>query len=266
MKIDKITIVTVSYNAEKDIEKTMRSVCEQSYENIEYLIVDGNSSDSTLNIANRIREEYKNKGIDIGIISENDNGIYDAMNKGIKMASGKWILFLNTGDYFFNREIISDVFSQKRDDKITGIYGDTIRYLGGLTKRVEGKPLSCIQKELPLPFCHQSVFVKTKIMKELLFDTKYKYAADYDFFVRCFLDGCEFEHISKVISCYLMGGASEVNTIKHLSEKIQIREKNKLEKYSFPKKKYMIFKLAMKQQLKRILPSSLVNKIRGFHK
>lgn len=266
MKTDKVTIVTVSYNAENDIEKTMRSVCEQSYKNIEYLIIDGKSKDKTLHIVNKLIEEYKNGTISFQIVSEKDNGIYDAMNKGIKIASGKWILFLNAGDYFFNHEIISDIFSQDYDDNITGIYGDTLRYSGEYQKRVNGKSLNYIEKEIPLPFCHQSIFVSSNLMKDNLFNTCYKYAADYDFFVKCFLLGCHFEYIPKVISCYSMGGASEINTIKHLAEKIQIRERNNLERYSPMKKKYMIWNLVVRQRIKQFLPDSLINTIRGFQK
>lgn len=263
--MDKITIVTVSYNAEAYIEKTMRSVCEQNYKNIEYIIMDGKSKDRTLSIANKIYEEYKNE-MKIYIISEEDDGIYDAMNKGVKIASGRWILFLNTGDYFYNKNIISDIFFEKYDDETMGIYGDTIRYLGDLKKNIEGKPLTCIKKDLPLPFCHQSVFVKTEIMKKILFDTNYKLAADYDFFVKCYLNGYKFKYVPKVISCYAMGGISEKNTIEHLSEKIKIRESYDLEKYGLLKRSMMIINLYIRQVIKRVLPNNIINEIRGFHK
>ena len=100
----KISVVTVCYNAVNDIEKTILSVINQTYPNIEYLIIDGGSTDGTMDIVNK----YKDK-IDV-IVSEPDKGIYDAMNKGIDRATGDWINFMNAGDCFFEKETVNSVF------------------------------------------------------------------------------------------------------------------------------------------------------------
>ena len=102
----KLSIVTICYNAESEIEKTILSVSKQLFKDYEYIIVDGKSNDKTMDII----ERYSDK-IDT-IISEPDNGIYDAMNKGIDCAKGKWTIFLNAGDYFYNDEVLLKLFTK----------------------------------------------------------------------------------------------------------------------------------------------------------
>lgn len=114
----KISVVTVCYNAVKDIEKTILSVINQTYPNIEYIIIDGGSKDGTMDVVNR----YKDK-IDV-IVSEPDKGIYDAMNKGIDRATGEWINFMNAGDCFMEEDTINKVFTKDIDECKSVLYGD----------------------------------------------------------------------------------------------------------------------------------------------
>ena len=121
----KITVVTVCYNASGVIEQTMRSVLGQTYSNMEYVIVDGASKDNTLDIINKVSAEYPQANIVIK--SEPDRGIYDAMNKGIGLATGDWINFMNAGDQFVSDDTLAKVFSNKEfDDKVAVICGDFI--------------------------------------------------------------------------------------------------------------------------------------------
>ena len=260
-----VTVVTVCYNAEKEIAATMRSVCQQDYPNIEYLIIDGASKDSTVRIAERIRDEYSTKpGLQIRIVSEPDHGIYDAMNKAIAAATGDWVLFMNAGDLFYSPETVTSVFRDVVGTDIDGIYGDTLRFQGDWSCLIKGKPLQRISTEIPLPFCHQSVFVRTSIAKELLFDTTYKLAGDYHFFTQCYLKDCKFIYAGVVVSRYAMGGVSETNTVNHLKEKIHIRQINGLEKYSKIKAWYLVLGLHLRQRIKKVLPKKIVKLVRGF--
>ncbi len=260
-----VTVVTVCYNAEKEIAATMRSVCQQDYPNIEYLIIDGASKDSTVRIAERIRDEYSTKpGLQIRIVSEPDHGIYDAMNKAIAAATGDWILFMNAGDSFYSADTVSKMFREHWDSSIKAVYGDSERFLGESKKIVKAGNLEEITQSIPLPFCHQAIFVRTEILKDMGFDTGYRQAADYDLFVRCHLQGYTFAYVDEVVCRYDMDGISARNNIFHLEEKMKIRQTHGLETYSFMKRTAMINRLKIRHFIKGMIPKPLLRKIRGY--
>ena len=110
--MNKITIVTVCYNAEETIKNTIESVLSQNYCNYEYIVIDGKSTDNTLTILNDYRKGFQEKGIDYYIYSEKDNGIYDAMNKGIEHSLGDWIILMNADDSFYSSDVLTQVFDK----------------------------------------------------------------------------------------------------------------------------------------------------------
>ena len=158
-----ISIITVVYNDIDSIEKTISSVLSQTYTNIEYIVIDGNSTDGTVEIINKYDNQISYW------ISEDDKGIYDAMNKGILNVNGEWINFMNSGDFFYDNDVISKIFTEEKDyENVSIIYGDH------QIRRLEH---SEIFKALPLhlfwkcmPFSHQSMFIKTELMKINLYD------------------------------------------------------------------------------------------------
>lgn len=120
MKELKLSIITICYNAASDLQKTIKSVALQNFKDYEYLIIDGGSKDNTLSIIKQ------NQGIITKWVSEPDKGIYDAMNKGVKMASGEWLIMMNAGDVFADANVLRNVFNRKIADNITFLYGDTL--------------------------------------------------------------------------------------------------------------------------------------------
>lgn len=116
----KLSIITVCYNAENEIARTIESVLKQTFNDFEYIIVDGSSTDSTLNIVNNYKSSIQQ------IISEPDKGIYDAMNKGIKMANGEWVIMMNAGDQFASNTVLDEIFSSYIPDSIDFIYSDVL--------------------------------------------------------------------------------------------------------------------------------------------
>lgn len=171
----KVTIVTVCLNAVNDIEKTLTSVVNQTYPNIEYIIIDGGSNDGTINIIEKYIDKIKY------YISEPDEGIYNAMNKGIKIATGEWINFMNAGDYFYQSQTVSLFIENIKNVDADIVYGDTNCIYNGYGEIIR-KPYQIFDIKKHMVFCHQSCFVKTEIMKSHPFSLKYKIASDYNFF------------------------------------------------------------------------------------
>ena len=196
----KITIITVCYNAQTYIERTILSVINQSYSNIEYLVIDGNSIDCTLQIVRKYGDKITK------IISEPDKGIYDAMNKGTLKATGEWLNFMNAGDTFYDQQVLEKVFKDNDWSDTDVIYGNVV-YVYPNKEEIR-KTTSLKRIKVGIPFCHQCVFVKTKLQQQYLFNTNYKICADYDFFYTLYKKGFSFKYKELIIAKYLAGGLS----------------------------------------------------------
>ena len=197
----KVSVVTVCYNSHKELKETINSVLSHNYKNIEYIIIDGASTDETSSILN-----YYKSQISL-IVSEPDNGIYYAMNKAIDFATGDYLLYLNAGDCFFDNEVLNRVFSDKRilSDLI---YGARI-YKKSDNTRIYQEARSLETVFSRMPYCHQSLLLKTSILKNFRFNTTYRFAADYEQSVRLFLAGCTYSKLEEPICIFMEGGASE---------------------------------------------------------
>lgn len=208
----KITVVTVTYNAEQYLEQTIKSVIEQDYPNIEYIIIDGASSDGTVDIIKKY-EKYISYWI-----SEPDSGIYDAMNKGIDVASGEWINFMNAGDSFSGKDILNTIFYKTYD--VSVLYSDS--YYINKDFEIIGEHKASKLEEFfisKMPFIHQSSFIKKDIISKFLFRTDYKLASDFDLFCKLYLQKYKFEYLPNIkISNFLIGGIHTFNMIKYTSE------------------------------------------------
>lgn len=179
----KLSVVTVCYNAEKDIEKTMKSVLGQSYKNIEYLIIDGKSSDRTLEIIKKYQDKYDW----MYLISEKDTGIYNAMNKGISKAKGDYIYFLNSGDCFSDLDTVERVMCEIGKSKPDLFYGDIDVDYGTHTKRLSYVRYGRLKKfwiALGVTVCHQAVFASGAVLKQNRFDETFKLWADQEWMMR----------------------------------------------------------------------------------
>jgi len=195
-KMPKISVITISFNSVSTIEETIKSVIGQTYPDIEFIVLDGGSTDGTVDILNRYRDK-----IDILRI-EPDKGIYDAMNKGINLSSGEWINFMNSNDYFYNEKVIEDVFSRGTDAGI--IYGYCIDPDTG--KSVKPLCLENFWKRIPVN--HQSAFVKADYYKEHPYKLEYTVSYVYDFFYVWYCKGIRFKYIDIPVAVYDMKGIS----------------------------------------------------------
>lgn len=192
-----ITVITVVYNGEKTIERTIQSIQNQTYKNIEYIIIDGNSTDNTLNIAKKYSCITK-------LICEPDKGIYDAMNKGIANASGDYIALLNADDWYENNtcEIVAEHIRASNKDVYYGML--KIFLPNNELYRVLGYTIASLDEFM---IAHPTCFISKKIYDQFQYDLKYKSAADYDFILKI-RNNAKFEFIDKILANFTLGGFS----------------------------------------------------------
>ena len=246
-----ITIVTVVRNGEKTLEQTILSIINQSYLNLEYIIIDGESTDSTLNII----QKYENK-IDYWV-SESDKGIYDAMNKGIDLMAGEWVNFMNAGDYFYNADTINKTSYYLKDTSKEIVCGNALLFSDYF--EVVYIPVEIENIQFRMPFCHQAVFVRRATIKELKYNTSYLSSGDYDFFYRCFILGKQFLYIPEMIACFDMSkGVSKENYRLLKMEDAKVRGKSlNIVEYFIVYAGYIARKIA-----EHILPIKIIKKIK----
>jgi len=205
----KVSIITVCYNSELTIERTIKSVLNQTYKNIEYIIVDGKSSDNTVAIAEKYTDEFDGR---MTIISEKDNGIYDAMNKGIKNSSGCIIGIINSDDYYEDNavEIIVENYKNNISEKLAIYYGGTAMVKDGTVSRVTYSNHELLEKKM---ITHPSCFVTRAVYDEIgVFDLRYSCVADYDFMLRAKRSGkVTFIPVKSVVANFTLGGMSSTN-------------------------------------------------------
>ena len=250
-----ISIITVVYNGEKFLEKTIQSVINQTYKNIEYIIIDGGSTDATVDIIKKY-EEYISYWV-----SEKDAGIYDAMNKGIQIAKGEWLNFMNAGDSFYDDGIVSFV-ANITNDSTTLIYG-LDQLIDGKHKKIRNmRPLKTAY--IGMPFSHQSMFVRKRFHEKNLYNLKYKICSDYDFVCNMEKKHVKYQMFNKVFVNCSSGGISDVYSYKALRETISIALKH----YPEPIVYFIHYKVLLIANIKRIikyiLSDHLIYKIRQW--
>ena len=207
----KISVITVSFNSEVTIEETIKSVINQKYNIMEYIVIDGNSNDSTKSIINK----YSNE-IDI-FISEKDEGIYDAINKGISYATGEIICLLHSDDIFYDENILSKVANYFNNEKSADILlGGTI-YKKKFNNKINRYYPAFGFKPWMLRFGysppHVSSFIKSIVYKQIgIYNPKFEIAGDFDFFTRCFLvNKIKFKTVKDIFVIMTEGGKSGEN-------------------------------------------------------
>ena len=216
----KFSIITVTYNAEKVLEDTIQSIVTQSYKNVEYIIVDGGSKDHTLDIINRYREHIHT------LVSEPDKGLYDAMNKGIRLATGDYLCFLNAGD-----ELHEDDTLQLMVHSITGTELPDVLY--GETAIVDEEGHFLRMRRLSAPedlnwksfkdgmlVCHQAFFPRRELAEP--YDLRYRFSADFDWCIRIMKKSHTLHNTHLTLIDYLNEGMTTRNHRASLHERFRI--------------------------------------------
>jgi glycosyltransferase involved in cell wall biosynthesis len=213
-----ISIITVCYNAEREIEATLKSVKEQSFKNYEYIIIDGASKDNTLKVISQSEVEPTH------LVSERDKGIYDAMNKGLALAQGEYLMFLNAGDSLYSTNTLQKIADAAKGSPDV-IYGDTAivdaerNYLRPRKLRPP-KTLTRNSFKNGMLVCHQAFLPKRELA--MPYDMAYRFSADFDWCVKILSASKKCTQIDDFIVNYLEEGATTRNHIKSLKERFRI--------------------------------------------
>lgn len=212
-----ISIITVVRNGASTIEQTILSVLNQDYPDFEFVVVDGVSTDGTLDIL----AKYSDK---IRYISEADAGIYDAMNKGISLAKGDWLYFLGSDDVLYNTSVLSDIFSNSQFPGINVVYGNVKFLHSNVIFDGQFDDVKMYDKTI----CHQAIFYRRQVFAEYgNFSTEYKTASDHilNVYVYCF-NPKAWHYVDQIISIYNEKGASEFADTKFMDDCFEICYKN----------------------------------------
>lgn len=220
----KISIITITFNAERFLSGTVHSIMEQTCTDIEYIIVDGKSTDRTVDIIRECEENFRAKGIEFKWISEPDKGLYDAMNKGLQMATGDFVWFINAGDKLFDNTTVRQVVDAMTDNPDV-IYGQTLiidSNDNSYGKRHKIAPNNLKFKHMinGLVVCHQSIVVRREIAPA--YDLNYRYSADYDWVCKVLKMSRSNCYINGYISRFMLSGISAKNRKASWIERFQI--------------------------------------------
>jgi glycosyltransferase involved in cell wall biosynthesis len=253
--LPKITIITVVRNAADELKKTIFSVLEQDYPHIEFIIVDGGSTDATVEVIHAHARQIAYW------VSEPDRGIYDAMNKGLARSTGEWINFMNAGDTFTGKDIISKAMAGDLDGYAV-VYGDSIAsYEHTRVLKRAGDPEKLITG---MVFCHQAAFVRRALVRKDGFDLSFPVGADFEILFALFSAGHQFKKLPFTVAIFDASGLSNQKMVQSAREHFAIVKKysrltlqERLYHYRF------IWWVGLVSLGYRILPRCVVQRVRG---
>ena len=213
----KLSVITIVYNNVRDIERTVLSVLNQSYSNIEYLVIDGASNDGTMDILRQYESRITK------LVSERDKGIYDAMNKGLALATGDYVLFMNSGDEIYSSKTVENIFASGDDADIyygeTEMFDDAWQSLG---RRRHKAPETFTWKDFKygMSISHQAIYIRKSLTEP--YDLTYKLSSDIDWILRAAKKAKKIVNVKAVVAKYLVGGMSKKKHRQSLAERFSI--------------------------------------------
>lgn len=249
----RIAVVTVSYNSDKMLKKTMESVLAQTYSELEYWVQDGGSTDNTLFLLEDYKKKFAWAGIKYGFISGKDNGIYNAMNKSLDYIEADYVMFLNCGDYLANNHIITDIFTEKELNDIDIIYGNYYRYIDEYERLIRPSNIEMIKKYMIVT--HQAIFTRTSLLRERNYDESYKIAADHDFYLEMYLKNKRFLYMDISIVYFEVNGISQKNAmITHLDRNRLLFSHGCISRVKYIVRTIMTPYICLKKWIVRMMP------------
>jgi glycosyltransferase involved in cell wall biosynthesis len=216
-----LSVITIVYNNARDIERTMLSVLNQTYTGIEYIVVDGASNDGTLEIIKRYETRITK------LISEKDKGIYDAMNKGLALATGDYVIFMNSGDEFYANDTVAKVFATAPDADI--YYGETEmvnneRESLGQRRHQAPDKFNWRSFKYGMSVSHQAIYIRRRLTEP--YDPRYQLSADIDWIIRAAKKAKKIVKVEGYVAKYLVGGMSKARHKQSLLERFDIMKRH----------------------------------------
>lgn len=211
-----LSVVTVCYNDLDGLIKTYESLAIQESNDFEWVVVDGGSSDGTLGFLKDIDCLFENVWI-----SEKDNGIYDAMNKGFKLSSADHVIFLNAGDVFYSSSVVKNIYESLSNNPESIIYGDYVMVCGKI--EVERKARGASYLNHSLPTSHQAIFYPRTFFSSNNYDLNYSVSSDYYYTCLAYKKGVSFVKVDLLISKFYTGGVSSINKNKVASDMFRVQ-------------------------------------------
>lgn len=209
-KVIKISVITVVRNDKDGIEKTILSILSQTYQIIEFIIVDGGSKDGTVDVIKKYADKIAYW------VSESDKGVYDAMNKGIAASTGDFVIFMNSGDTFHSMDAIEKMISDSESSNSL-IYGNvSVKYWDGVVVEKPNEFFKTSMKFKGVGICHQTVFFPGEVIRKMRYDLSYRIASDYDLMHRMWKNGINFIYRDVVVADYEWGNGISSNPYKIL--------------------------------------------------
>ena len=254
-----LSVITVCFNAGRSIIRTLESVLAQEYKDFEYIVKDGGSVDETLEILSGYEDRFRQAGIPFRIESEKDGGIYDAMNRAVRLSKGKWINFMNAGDCFYSKEVLALIFKKSNYVNDGILYGDAIEYEYGHYYRFR-KSFKDI--EYTMPFSHQSAFVNRELLIRYPFKTEYPIAADYDFLLSMYKKGYHFRDTGVIVCIISKDGVSSLKLYDTFYETLKIQRSHDVALPSEEKLKRSLKVSELKQYVMDHFPDIVKKQIR----
>ncbi|MFS2188735.1 glycosyltransferase family 2 protein [Mucilaginibacter sp. Mucisp84] len=217
----RLSVITIVYNNVRDIERTIQSVINQTYSNIEYVIVDGLSNDGTLQVIDKYKSQITK------FISEKDEGIYDAMNKGLALATGDYVIFMNSGDEFYDNETVAAVFAAADGADI--YYGETEMIAddgSSLGQRRHKAPAKFTWRgfKYGMSISHQAIYIRRSLAEP--YDPRYQLSSDIDWIIRAAKKAKKIVNVNRYVAKYLVGGMSKKRHRQSLMERFEIMKRN----------------------------------------
>lgn len=256
------SVITVCYNEEASIHKTIESVLKQEFDSFEYIICDGGSTDNTLQIAQSYRSAFEKRGIPFAIHSEKDGGIYFGMNNGVHRAEGRYLNFMNAGDELHDEKVLYQMDKVLGKESVDILYGDIIRVERHYGKHVVGN-IAGIEQGMSI--CHQAMFIKAELLREHPYNTDYSVVADYDFTLSMYQKNKRFLHADITVANFRAGGVSTTQVESIAREYEEIKAKAGLN-YDYEKKLQSTQIGYEKQKKKEKIPMwiwALYSRLRG---